>query len=153
MDQKLTEFLTRARTPSWLGGRAKIVTVDGIDANKYHEGDLSYVELVFGGGALLGSEIVRDGKWPIWGRNSYGRVIVDDIDTVDVYCFLREAIWAITKADLSLRGLGEFSRGRWRYTAVFTADLGHGLFAAFEEIFRDGQCVYIGTYHGGPIWI
>lgn len=151
MDDAIRGFLHRARQNAWVSGKGRVETDDGSEAYKFQEDGWGYLDRFFGGRAFIGNEIVQLNGQAVWGLNYYGYIIDAETDEKEAYAFLKEAMRAASEEDTPMRGPDEFTRDRWTYRWLVTALTEREHFTFFEEILFNGQRVYYGFCHGGPL--
>lgn len=76
----------------------------------------------FGSNPFIGQEIVFYKTKPMWGMNYHGIVVADNIDSREVYDFLKKALQKVT-AKHPYRGPRTFAISHWKYSCKIQGSL------------------------------
>lgn len=112
---------------------------------EYRRQPLLYRDVYFGNDFFVGQETVYHNALPLW-ATSYAGGVVGDVETSEVYSFLRKALHAVTQAS-PYRGPKRFSDRSWEYTHVSHGDVER--FWGVESIAYRKKRVYGLRYGGG----
>lgn len=145
MDNKLVEFLIRAKKATYAGkGPETAPSRPASHDLQYSEGDLLYIDTYLGGEKFSGEEAVWSGGKPVWAMNYCGRIVAEGFSGD----FLKEALTNVP-FDMPYRGPAEYSNGNYLYKCTVTGDF--HWFNGYEEIYNDGVKTYECVFHGGDI--
>jgi len=147
---KLREFLVIAKKATYAasGERGERRLKDGTKKFIFKKGLHTYRDHYFGSNPFIGQEIIFYNKKSIWGMNYSGRITTSNIDSYEVYSFLKKALLKVTKQN-PYRGPRIFPYGQWKYSCVIKGSVDD--FSGQETIFRRGKKVYELFFHGGAI--
>lgn len=145
MDEKITDFLIRAKRATYAGKGAETAPSRPSSHDLiYREGDLMYYDTYLGGERFAGEEALWIAGEPYWSMNYCGRVTGSPFSGD----FLKEALLRVPH-DAPYRGPARYERGDWTY--LCETEGGFDWFRGTEEILYRGASVYTCRFHGGLI--
>lgn len=142
-------FLTRANLAGYGNEKAEIIDEPNRSHTiKYAEKDWTFHDNYFGGEPYGGREVIFYQERPVWIMVYYGAILDKNLNSSEIYSFLRKALMAFPK-DMPMRGPEKLLGRDWSYKNEVKGD-----FESFsgEEIicFKD-EIVYSAKYQGGLV--
>lgn len=108
-----------------------------------------YLDRYNGFNPFVGSEQIFDSNNVLlWVMNYFGEVLPNSSDPKSIYSFLKEAMLLISP-EYPFRGPARLEKQNFRYENQQYGSLDH--FHGIENIFENGEKVYVLYYHGGSI--
>ena len=145
---ELNAFLVRAKKDTYASGKKPTTLKDGFEEFVYQEGTRLYRDgyrakdpKPFGG-----REVVFEDEKPVWIMNYYGFMLSNEVESKDVYRFLRKTM-SLVEEDRPFRGCSNLKEGDYEYKDNSEGDVNR--FIGTERIFFKGKEVYRLEYHGG----
>ncbi len=135
--QQLAEFLAEANRHTYAADGGRVTSsLPGAHDLEYISGNLKYHDTYFGSKRFIGMEIVYENDVPIWGMNYYGYIMVSDVDSEEIYAFLKQALMQETRNRLPVRGPDHYRQGLWHYHSGIARGEDLTNFRLFEVIFQ-----------------
>ncbi|MBO4478005.1 MAG: hypothetical protein J5757_06720 [Lachnospiraceae bacterium] len=145
MDQKIIEFLIRAKQATYAGKGAETTsTRPGSHDLIYREGDWMYYDTYLGGGKFAGEEAIWIREVPVWSMNYVGRVTGANFSGD----FLKEALLRVP-FNKPYRGPAQYTNGDYSYECEVSGEF--DWFQGTELIRYKGEVIYECCFHGGLI--
>ena len=147
---ELQDFLVKAKINTYAsnGESKERILKDGSKELIYKNANLIYRDRYFGFNPFIGEETVFLNGKAIWGMNYYGKILSENIDSKQLYVFLKKSM-LLVKKERPFRGPTKFKENKWKYQ-----DKNQGTLKSFigiEEIYFEKKKVYELKYHGGNI--
>jgi len=147
---KLKDFLVIAKKATYAtsgeGGERRLK--DGTKEFVFTKGPYTYRDRYFGSNPFIGQEIVFYKLKPVWGMNYAGRVTAHNVNSHEVYLFLKKALQKVTKQN-PYRGPKRLVFGQWKYSCTIKESVND--FSGREDIYWRRKKVYELLFHGGEI--
>ena len=148
--EKLQQFLLKARTQTYAGGKGKVKSLlNGSTQLEYRKGGWLYRDIYYmGRGLFTGLEVIHFQGKPIWSMCYYGnfkKMTEEEIDTI-----LRGALIDKWK-EARLWKKVEWEKDEFKYICEPDFEGSLDEMAGIEKIFKSGKQVYSFFYAGGLI--
>lgn len=145
LDEKIIEFLFRARRSTYAGGGAETAPSRPNSHDlQYIEDSLKYIDTYLGGEKFAGEEALWVDDFPFWSMNYNGRIIEDGFSGT----FLKECLFLVTK-EYPFRGPLVYQKGEYKYHCIVNGKF--EWFSGYEEIFCNDIKVYECVFQGGSV--
>src|SRR3989344_8108354 len=135
---ELANFIVKAKKDTYASGNPPLKLPDGFEEFVYEDGEYKYRDRYhakdprpFGG-----EEVVWQSGKVIWMMNYYGYMISNEVNSKEVYVFLRKAMSAVSK-DKPFRGPAHLKEGDFQYINESSGDVNQ--FKGTEKILHKGM--------------
>lgn len=145
MDEKLTQFLIRAKKATYAGKGSETASSRTASHDLvYEEDNLKYYDSYFGGDKFVGEEVMWINNIPYWSMNYAGHVTGENFSGD----FLKRALLEVPQ-DKPFRGPLNYSEGDYVYTCIVDGDF--EWFQGYETITYKNKEIYELFFHGSII--
>jgi hypothetical protein len=146
-ENRLKEFLVRAKRETFSSGKKPVEMDDGSRVYTFNESPLSYQDRYFGRAIDAGQEVVLLNGDPVWSM-VYRGGLEAEVDRAACFTFLKTCLQNMPE-DFPARGPLNLESGVWQYTNEVTGDFSN--FKGDETILFNDRKVYFRNYCGGIV--